>query len=108
MIIFEFSTWRTKQGELFSVKEIEVEEKPKTYIGRDSRINKDEIGLLQSSWGNRMYLLENKPETFINAMIGRCKNSVDVAEKRLADARERLSKWNALAEQRGKNDVQKD
>lgn len=98
MIIYEFSTWWAKQGALFSVKEIEVEEKPKTYIGAGCRINKDEIGLLQNSLGNRMYLLENKPEIYINAMIARFENRVNVAEIRLADAREQLSKLNALAE----------
>lgn len=108
MIIYEFSTWVTKQGEPFSVKEIEVEEKTKTYIGKGCRINKGEIGLLQSSWGNRMYLLENKPEIYINAMIERCKNSVDIEKIRLERAQERLSKWNALAEQKGNNDVQED
>lgn len=108
MIIYEFSTWWTKHGELFSVKEIEVEEKTKTYIGKGCRINKGEIGLLQNSWGNRMYLLENKPEIYINAMIERCKKHVETAEIRLKQERESLSKWNALAEQKGKNDVQED
>ena len=101
MIIYEFSTWWAKHGELFSVKEIEVEEKTKTYIGKGCRINKGEIGLLQNSWGNRMYLLENKPEIYINAMIERCKNHVETAEKCLADAHKQLSKWSALAEQKG-------
>lgn len=108
MIIYEFSTWSYQSDKPFAVKEIEVEEKPKTYIGKGCRINKDDIGLLQSSFGDKMYLLENKPEIYINAMIARCENRVNIAEIRLADARERLSKWNALAEQKGKNDVQKD
>lgn len=97
MIIYEFTTWCTKQGELFSVKEIEVEEKPKTYVGKGCRINKDEIGLLQSSFGNRMYLLENKPEIYINAMIERCKKCVENEKIRFEHARESLSKWSALA-----------
>ena len=101
MIIYEFSTWHAKKGELFSAIEIEVEEKSKTYIGKGCRIRKDEIGLLQSSYGDRMYLLENKPEIYINAMIARWENRVNIAEIRLADTQKQLSKWSALAEQKG-------
>ena len=101
MIIYEFSTWHYSNSLPFAVKEIEVEEKPKTYIGKGSRINKDDIGVLQSSYGDRMYLLENKPEIYINAMIERWKNRVNIAEIRLADTRKQLSKWSALAERTG-------
>lgn len=97
MIIYEFTTWRYRNDKPFAVNEIEVEEKPKTYVGKGCRINKDDIGLLQSSFGNRMYLLENKPEIYINAMIARFESRVNVAEIRLADARKQLSEWNALA-----------
>ena len=100
MIIYEFSTWWCKKGELFSVTEIEVEEKPKTYIGKGCRLNKDDIGILQSSFGDRMYLLENKPEIYINAMIARWENRVNISEIRLADNRKQLSEWSALAERK--------
>ena len=98
MILYEFSTWWTKNNELFSVKKIEVEEKTKIYIGKGCRVRKEDIGILSTRSGNKMYLLENDPETYINAMIKRCKSSVDIAEIHLADAQKRLSKWSALAE----------
>lgn len=107
MIIYEFKLSYIK-NKPFNVTEIEVEEKQKIYVGKYSRIRKDEIGKFSTSYGNKMYLLENNPEIYINAMIEFCKNGVKVAEARLADAQEKLSKWSALAEQKGKNDVQKD
>lgn len=98
MIIYKFSTWWTKPNELFSVKEIEVEEKTKVYIGKGCRIRKEDIGVITTHIGNEMYLLENDPATYINAMIKHCKSSVDIAEVKLIQAREKLSKWSALAE----------
>lgn len=98
MIIYEFSTWGTKRGELFSVKEFKVEEKPKTFVGENCHIKKSDIGILSPHYGNRMYLLENKPEIYINAMIDRCKCRVNAAETRLAGEREDLDKWWKLAE----------
>ena len=58
MIIYEFSTWGSN-GKPYTIKEIEVEEKPKTYIARGIRVNKDDIGKLQSHFGNRMYRLDH-------------------------------------------------
>lgn len=104
MIIYKFSTWWTKSNELFSVKKIEVEEKTKVYVGKGCRIRKEDIGVLTTHSGNEMFLLENNPETYINAMIKRCKSNVDISENRLAEARERLSKWSALAERGAGND----
>lgn len=98
MIIYKFSTWFTNPAELFSVKEIEVEEKTKIYIGKGCRVKKDDIGRLTTSSGNEMFLLENNPATYINAMIERCKRSVNVAEMRLENERKTLAKWSALAE----------
>ena len=98
MILYKFSTWWTKNNELFSVQKIEVEEKTKIYIGKGCRVRKEDIGILTTHSGNEMYLLENDPETYINAMIKRYKSSVDIAENRLIEARARLSKWSELAE----------
>lgn len=100
MILYKFSTWWTGNNELFSVKQIEVEEKTKIYIGKGCRVRKEDIGILTTHSGNEMYLLENDPETYINAMIKRCKSSVDIAEIRLADAQKKLSQWSALAERK--------
>lgn len=98
MTIYKFSTWWTENNKLFSVKKIEVEEKTKVYIGKGCRIRKEDIGVLTTHSGNEMYLLENNPATYIDAMIKRCKSSVNIAENRLEEARARLSKWSALAE----------
>jgi len=97
MIIYEFSTWFTN-GQAFKVREIEVEEKPKTYVGKGLRINKSDIDTISSFCGHRMYRLENDPKPYIEAMIESSERSVQVAEKRLAEAKAELEKWRAIAE----------
>lgn len=101
MIIYEFTTWCARSGKHFAVNEIEVEEKQKIYVGKHCRINKNEIGILSSHYGNRMYLLENDPETYIKAMIERKKQIVKAEESRLTEAKKKLAEWRSLAERSG-------
>lgn len=98
MIIYEFSTWGAWHSDngLFSIKEIEVEEKPKTYVGKRTRINKNDIDVLYPSSGNRMYRLDKDPMPYIEARIIQCCNSVEILKKRLADQKAELAKWEAL------------
>lgn len=100
MILYKFTTWTWQKNSngFFAVEEVEVEEKTKIYVGGRRRILKEDIGVLKSGYGNEMYLLENNPEIYINAMIENYESSVDVLETRLAQAREKLSKWSELAE----------
>lgn len=100
MILYRFSTWWTGKNELFSVTQIEVEEKTKIYIGKGCRVRKEDIGILTTHGGNEMYLLDNDPAIYIDAMIKRCKSSIDIAEIRLKEAQEKLSKWSELAERK--------
>lgn len=97
MIIYEFRTW-FGNGQGFTVKEIEVEEKPKSYVGKHLRINKTEIDIFSSSYGYRMYRLDNDPKYYIEAMIQSCERSVQVMETRLAESKAKLEKWRAIAE----------
>lgn len=92
MIIYEFSTWGGN-GNPYTVKEIEVEEKPKTYIARGIRINKDDIDKLQNHFGNRMYRLDNNPEPYIKAMINHKKYIMEQATENLRRATEDFNKW---------------
>lgn len=96
MIIYEFTTWCTNK--LFAINEIEVEEKTKTYIGKHCRINKDEIGKMQSTYGNRMYLLDNNPEPYISAMKEHIASRIKHYEAAALAEKEKLSKWEALKE----------
>lgn len=100
MIIYEFSTWCTN-GKMFSVKEIEVEEKPKTYIGKGIRINKYDIDKLQSGYGNKMYRLEKDSKPYIEAMIKQKKRHIDIATDRLKQANTDFNKWYNLKETAG-------
>lgn len=97
MKIYEFTTW-CANDEMFTVTEIEVEEKPKTYSGiqNHTRINKDEINKLQHHFGNRMYRLDNNPQAYIEAMIERRKLAVERATEELKRKTEDYNKWLTL------------
>ena len=81
----------------FVVEEIEVEEKPKTYVGCHTRINKDEINKLSNHYGNAMYCLDNDPKRYIEAILEMNKKTVEALEKRLSEAKKEVEKWEALA-----------
>lgn len=92
MKIYEFSTWNTN-GKMYTVKEIEVEEKPKTYIARGIRINKDDIDKLQYSYGNRMFRLDNDPKPYIEAIVELKRRNMESAAERLKQATADFDKW---------------
>ena len=95
MKLYEFrKSYRTN----FVVEEIEVEEKPKTYVSRHTRINKDEINKLSYHYGNTMYCLDNDPKRYIEAVLEMNKKTVEELEKRLSKAKEEVEKWEALAD----------
>lgn len=96
MKIYEFNTW-TASG-LFSVEEIEVEEKPKSYVAKYTRILKSDINILSPNYGNRMYRLDNNPKEYIEAVIERKKRRVKLLESDLAGEKTRLSEWEAYLE----------
>ena len=93
MIIYEFTTWGAKRGELFTVNNLKMVEKPRIYMGGGRRINKDDIGMLFTSFGHRMYLLDDNPEQYISAMIEYYENEVEKCQNRLRQVKALLSKW---------------
>ena len=92
MIIYEFSTW-CSNGKPYTIREVEVEEKPKTYISRGIRVNKDDIGKLQNNYGNRMYRLDNDPKPYIEAMVELKSRNMESATERLKQATADFNKW---------------
>lgn len=92
MIIYEFSTW-SSNGKPYTIEEVEVEEKPKTYIARGIRVNKDDIGKLQKHFGNRMYRLDNDPKPYIEAMVELKRQNMESATERLKQATADFNKW---------------
>lgn len=91
MKIYEFTTYGINS--LFRVDEIEVEEKPKTYVGRGIRIPKNNVGVFHNAYGNRMYLLENNPKIYIAAMITYKKAQIARLEDRLSYEKDKLEEW---------------
>lgn len=95
MKIYEFSTWGAWNSDngLFSITEIEVEEKPKSYIGKSTRILKNDIDKLWGSYGCRMYRLDNDPKPYIEAIIERKKERIDSLKSKLKGENAELEKW---------------
>lgn len=93
MIIYKFETHTFRGNISFSIRELEVEEKPKTYKGEGFRINKDEIDHLSYHYGNAMYRLDNDPKPYIEAMIKLSEGRVEAREKSLVEAKEQLARW---------------
>lgn len=96
MIIYEFSTHTFRDDISFSIRELEVEEKPKTYIGKGFRINKDDIDRLSNHYGNYMYRLDNDPKPYIEAMIKLNEGRVEACENHLVEAKKRLARLEGM------------
>ena len=92
MKLYYFESWCK---DTYRVSEIEVEEKPKTYIARgkytQSRIAKDDINKLGRF--DDMYCLTSDPTIYIDAMITRCEARVQHVQERLKTDEENLKKW---------------
>jgi len=75
-----------------SVREIEAEEKPKSYVSEHGRVLKTDIDRL-SDHGHYMYCLTNSPEKFIRAKIAFHKDEVASCKNALRRAKDRLKGW---------------
>ena len=88
--------------------EIEVEEKPKTYVvvGRqksvwESRVSKDDIDKLDRHWDRKMFTLSPDKKPYINSLIADKENEIN----RLKDSLEKAEQIkNILAELLSKED----
>ena len=76
--------------------EIEVEEKPKTYvvIGRqkgvwESRISKDDIDKLDRHWDRKMFTLLPDRKAYINSLIADVNNKINQLKDNLEKAEQR-------------------
>ena len=88
--------------------EIEVEEKPKTYVvvGRqkgvwESRVSKDDIDKLDKHWDRKMFTLSPDKKPYINSLIADKENEIKQLKDRLEKA-EQIK--NILAESLRKED----
>lgn len=83
--------------------EIEVEEKPKTYVvvGRqkgvwESRISKDDIGKLDRHWNRKMFMLSPDKKPYINYLIADEENEINRLRSALEKAIERKDLFTEL------------
>lgn len=83
--------------------EIEVEEKPKTYVvvGRqkgvlESRVSKDDIGKLDRHWDRKMFMLSPDKKPYINYLIADKENEINRLRSALEQAIERKELFTEL------------
>ena len=76
--------------------EIEVEEKPKTYVvvGRqkgvwESRVSKDDIDKLDIHWDRKMFTLSPDKKPYINSLIADNENEINRLKDNLEKAKQR-------------------
>ena len=94
--------------------EIEVEEKPKTYVvvGRqkgvwESRVSKDDIGKLDRYWDRKMFMLSPDKKPYINSLIADKENEINRLRSALEKAIERKDLFTELLrkEDEGKRNI---
>ena len=88
--------------------EIEVEEKPKTYVITErksgvweSRVSKDDIDKLDRYWDRKMFTLSPDRKPYINSLIADKENEINQLKDRLEKSEQRK---NILAELLRKED----
>ena len=101
MVIYKFSKCWFVENRLFDITEIEVEEKPKSYIGKGVRVSKNDIDKLQGKFSCRMYRLDNDPKPYIEAIIRREKISLECLGKKIKEKKAELEKWEILQMKEG-------
>lgn len=92
-------------GDKFSCREVDVEEKPKTYIiteeseYKGQRIRKDEIGVLSGYSRDRVILTEKNKKKAVEMLISRqgtivesCRARLEYEEKKLDTIKAELEK----------------
>lgn len=98
MKIYEYMS--STDGSILKVKEIEAEEKEKTYrvTSRSSwrkTIKKDEVGKLLDGYVLNMYLTERDDEKYINTLIEFQQSKVDMARQKLKSEEIKLENYKA-------------
>ena len=83
LYIFKISSW-SKPPRL-KMEEFEVEEKPKTYVCKGRRFNKEDIGHVTGYKLNECILLENNPSKACEVLLKRKENELKWAEEKVAD-----------------------
>ena len=91
---FGYLNWRDK----FDVREIEVEEKDKCYVGESVRVLKSEIDKLTTY--DSMYCLSSDPTTFINALVERTKKKFQFYLKSIENCKAELKKFDDWKKER--------
>lgn len=99
MKIYKFYSYGWKD-KLYEVDELDVEEKPNSYVGnrkspllRSFRVLKSEINLLRNGIGDVMYCLTPDPKFYIRSVIAKREAAIKILETRLEREKEALKKW---------------
>ena len=85
LYIFKTSNW--SRPPKLKVEEFEVEEKPKTYVCKGRRFNKEDIGRVTGYDFSECILLENNPSKACKILLKRKELELKWAEEKVADKR---------------------
>lgn len=82
MKLYEFTS--TKYGDpKLGFEEFEVEEKPKTYVTKHRRFNKEDIGIVSGYGCDTVLLLENNPSIAAQLLIGQKKKEYEKLQEQI-------------------------
>lgn len=83
LYVFKSSTW-SKPPKL-KMEEFEVEKKPKTYVCRGRRFNKEDIGKVSGYAFDECMLLENNPSKACKILLGQKEKELKQMEEKLKE-----------------------
>lgn len=83
LYVFKASGW-SKPPKL-KMEEFEVEEKPKTYVCKGRRFNKEDIGKVSGYDFGECMLLENNPSKACEILLKRKELELKMAEEKVVD-----------------------
>lgn len=83
LYIFKTSNW--SHNPKLTMEEFEVEEKPKTYVCKGRRFNKEDIGRVTGYDFSECMLLENNPSKACKILLKRKGLELKWAEEKVAD-----------------------
>lgn len=83
LYIFKTSNWNHKPK--LTMEEFEVEEKPKTYVCKGRRFNKEDIGRVTGYDFSECMLLENNPSKACEILLKRKELELKWAEEKVSD-----------------------
>ena len=85
MKLYIFKTSNRSHKPKLTMEEFEVEEKPKTYVCKGRRFNKEDIGKVSGYTFDECMLLENNPSKACEILLKRKEKELKMAQEKVVD-----------------------